>query len=220
MKLDTLFHQLTNKFIVKKKYKIIVPEKSLNDFIQKETLEENDDIKEVHISINNNIIHFFGISQQTRIFNNKKYNNVNFEISLKKSYIKKDKLFLKVVNTKLSIPTKKIDYYALLSKYTNRIQQEIVKTITEDSRNSIMLEKKWDIVYIDMKQFMTTVPKGIDFISNIKLLNYTFEQKNLILFIESNLLFKNMLSFFQSFISIHIEEIKWDTDITKLLLRK
>ena len=83
-----------------------------------------------------------------------------------------------------------------------------------------MLEKKWDIVYIDMKQFMTTVPKGIDFISNIKLLNYTFEQKNLILFIESNLLFKNMLSFFQSFISIHIEEIKWDTDITKLLLRK
>ena len=114
-------------------------------------------------------------------------------MKLEKEEVFADAVFLYIRKFRAYSPGQKIDLIKWIDRFSNRVRREILAGITRTPSPLKVTEDNEKRIAFDLNFILKRIPSEMNMLGKVRILNVAFEKKQIIWYIESNLLQRSIL---------------------------
>ena len=198
-------------------YKVIISQKVINQILHDLILEKSARLLKLRILCADRVVHLRGVIKEgnEKIFG-MNTGDIYFDFQLHKEEVNYETVRLQITQPRFFSSRPGVDLIKLVSRFSNRLIQQIMIGLTRADSPFFILNRKKRIIGFDLKFILNQIPAEMDVLGKIKILNVSFEKLRIVWYVESNLILKSLLQFFKPN-SIELEQIEGSHDEIRLL---
>lgn len=198
------------------KYKVITFQKELNLQLQKKVLPYAPDLLELRMLCARNVLHLRGVikapEEKRKGF---KIHDIYFDMALLKERVEADLVTLRIREFKLFNPGRRWDIIKIANKYSNRLRHMVLREFTSE-KSPFYWEEGSEVLRFDLNYVLRAIPVEMNLLGEIRIINLSFEPKQISWYLESNLFLRSLLDSMGPHY-VEVEKIDLAQDAIRLL---